>query len=103
VVTHVTVQEHDDKKSLNSSGGGELMKRLGGSEALPYFAFLDSKGELIVNSNAPPKDGKKGGNIGHPYEPDEVDWFMAMVAKAAPRITADESAALEKYLRAQKK
>ena len=99
----MTVQEHDEKKSLNSSGGDELMKRLGGSGALPYFAFLDSKGELIVNSNALSADGKTGGNIGHPYEPHEVDWFMAMVAKAAPRMTPDESATLEKFLRAQKK
>jgi hypothetical protein len=100
---YFSVQETGEKKELNTPGGGELMTRFGAVDAgLPYFAFLDAKGEPIVNSLRPGKNGK-GENIGHPEEPEEVDWFMSMLAKAVPRMTSEERATLEKYLRAQKK
>lgn len=97
------MQEHDDKKSLNTPGGDELCKRLGGPSGLPFSAFVDSQGALIVNSLAIKKDGKQGGNIGHPDSPEEVDWFMTMLAKAAPSMTQEESAVIENALRHQKK
>ena len=95
--------EHDEKKGLNSPGGDELLKQLGGGGAIPFFAFLDSSGAIIVNSNEPGKDGKKPVNIGHPFQPHEIDWFMVMLSKAAPGMTPDERSTLETYLRAQKK
>lgn len=102
VPLHITVQEHGDKQALNTPGGQELFKQVGGAGGLPFFAFLDPAGGMIVNSVAPGKNGKKGENIGHPNEPEEVDWFLAMVRKAAPGMTAEESAVMERYLRAQK-
>jgi hypothetical protein len=103
VVVHVDVQEAAGKKSLENAGGAELYGRLGGADGgVPFIAFLDGRGDLIVNGNAP-RAGSKGGNIGHPFEPHEVDWFMSMLSKAAPGMTAAERAALEKPLRAQKK
>jgi hypothetical protein len=80
-----------------------LVKRLGGPGGLPFHAFLDGQGALIVNSLAPGKNGKPGSNIGHPDKPEEVDWFMAMVAKAAPAMTKEESGVLDNYLRHQNK
>jgi len=79
------------------------MKSWGGSGGLPFFAFLDSTGSMVVNSNEPAADGRPGGNIGHPDAPHEVDWFLTMVRKAVPRITPPELALIEKYLRSQKK
>ncbi len=35
--------------------------------------------------------------------PEEVDWFMTMLAKAAPGLTPEESGTVEKYLRSQKR
>jgi hypothetical protein len=99
----VTVQEHDAKKDLNNPGAEQLMKRVGGDGGLPYFAFLSPTGDVLANSTEPGKDGKKGGNIGHPFQPHEVDWFLVMLHKAAPSITPEEVAPLETYLRAQKK
>ena len=96
------VQEQKDKADLMTPGGEEMMKKLGGPAGLPYFAFLDSKGDTIVTSMAPGKNGKPS-NIGHPSEPGEVDWFMSMLEKAVPKMTADERGAIEKYLRNQKK
>jgi hypothetical protein len=97
------VKETKEKDARNTPGGEALMKRLGGEGALPFFAFLDATGAPIVNSVMPPHDGKKGGDIGHPIEPSEVDWFLVMVDKAAPRMTADERGTIEKWLRAQKR
>jgi len=94
------VQEQGQKKSLNSPGGDELLKRVGGPEGLPFFAFLDSAGAMIVNSMEP-REGKKPVNIGHPDAPHEVDWFMVMLSKAAPGMTPEERATLEHYLRHQ--
>jgi len=72
-------------------------------QGLPFFAFLDSQGTLLVNTMRPDGDGKKGGNIGHPFLPYEVDWFLVMLSKAAPGMTAAERDVIEQYLRAQKK
>jgi hypothetical protein len=96
------VQESKEKEALDTPGGADLMKRLGGPAGLPFFAFLDSNGGMIVNSMRPRENGTKGENIGHPYEPEEVDWFMTMVRRAAPGITGNETAALEHWLRNQK-
>jgi thiol-disulfide isomerase/thioredoxin len=103
VTVHFTVQESADKKALENPGGDEFMKAVGGPAGLPFFAFLDSKGALIVNSLRPGEAGKSPENIGHPDKPEEVDWFMTMVNKAAPRMTREEAGTLEKYLRNQKK
>jgi hypothetical protein len=104
VVVHVDVQEAKEKKELNTPGGEELLARLGGgSQGVPFFAFLDGAGKTIGNSIAPAADGRKASNIGHPYEPHEVDWFMVLLGKAAPGMTPAEREAVEKRLRAQKK
>jgi len=100
---HVTVEEHGDNKALDTPGGDELFKRLGGPAGLPFFAFLDSRGKMIVNSIRPGENGKKGSNIGHPDKPYEIDWFLAMLGKAVPAMTPEETATLEKWLRSQKK
>lgn len=103
MTVHITVEEEGEKKLLNTPGGHELLIRLGGPAGLPFFAFLDGKGVLITNSIRLSEGGKPSGNIGHPYEPVEVDWFLIMLHKAVPAMTAQETATLERWLRSQKK
>ena len=98
VATHITVEEREEKKSSNTPGGDELEKRLGGPAGLPFYAFLNERGELIVNSLA-----KGGDNIGYPFEADEVDAFMQMLQKAAPRMSPKEQSVLQAWLKEQKK
>lgn len=100
----IDVQEHNEKEKLNQNPGGEeLMAKAGGAKTgLPFFAFLDSKGQSIVNSLRP-VEGKAPTNIGHPMEPEEVDWFMVMVKKAAPAMSADDARTVETWLREQRK
>jgi thioredoxin-related protein len=114
VRVYFTVQEPVGSKDLNTPGGDELLAALGGArqgmpffaflggQAAPFFASMDGPGAMIVNSIDPGGDGKKGGNIGHPAEPHEVDWFLVMLGKAAPGMTAGERGVIEKYLRTQK-
>ena len=97
------MQEQAGARESNTPGAEVLLSRLGGSSLIPFFAFLNSQGELIVNSIRPADaDGKHGGGIGHPFEPWEIDWFLTMLRDAAPRMTADEIGTIEKPLRVQK-
>ena len=65
---------------------------------LPFSAFLDAKGELIVNS-------KRGGsrNIGHPMQLEEIEWFIAMMKKAAPQMAEADLKTIETALKSQKR
>lgn len=100
---YVDVQERGDKVALMHEGGEELMKSLKGERAgLPFFAFVNSKGKMIINAMQM-KRGETMGNIGHPVAPEEVTAFMKMVKKAAPKMTKSETKVLEDWLRNQKK
>jgi len=102
VIAHVTVDEHGDKAGLDNPGGDTLRKRLGGSDnsGLPFFAFVDPAGRVLVNSNRP-VPGKPGENIGFPSAPEEVDWFMIMLRRAAPSLDPEQTRLIEAQLRSK--
>ena len=93
----LVVQENDKNKALENAGADALFKRLGGPSGLPYSAFLDSQGALIVNSKL---DGE---NIGYPAQPKEIDWFIQMMKKAAPKMAQDDLKTIETALRSFKR
>lgn len=103
-MARIDVQERADKAVLNTPGGEALEAQFGSKgTGLPFFAFLDERGELIANSNRP-VPGKPGGeNIGHPMAPEEVDHFMWMLAKAVPALSPADAQVIENYLRQQKR
>jgi hypothetical protein len=90
------VQENDKNKALENPGADALLKDFGGPAGLPYSAFLDAKGALIVNSK---HDGQ---NIGYPGEPGEIDWFVKMMKKAAPSMSGEDMKTIETALRSFK-
>jgi hypothetical protein len=102
-MARVDVQEAKEKQDLNTPGGEAWLKRVGGPSGLPFFAFLDTRGNVIVNSMRPGERGKAAENIGHPEAPEEVDWFMAMLRKAVPEMTGEELGKIESWLRHQGK
>lgn len=102
VPVKLVVQENEKNKALENPGAETLMKRLGGPAGLPYSAFLDKDGKLLVNSMQPSGSGA-GENIGFPSQAQEVDWFVAMMQKAAPRMAKDDLKLLEAGLRTPKK
>jgi thiol-disulfide isomerase/thioredoxin len=91
----LVVQEDAKHKTLENPGADALLKKLGGPSGLPFSAFLDERGELIVNSK---NDGK---NIGFPAEPGEIAYFIQMMKKAAPKISATDLQKLEAALQPQ--
>lgn len=92
----VVVSENEQHKALENSGGDALLRKLGGPEGLPYSAFLDAEGKLIVNSRL---DNKQGGNIGYPAKAEEIGWFVTMMKRAAPKMEQADLDVIEKALR----
>jgi thioredoxin-related protein len=98
VPVKIVVQEDDKNKALENPGADKLMEQLGGSEAgLPYSAFLDAKGQMIANSML------HGNNIGYPGEPGEIDYFVQMMKKAAPKMSDADLKIIETALRSFKR
>jgi len=52
---------------------------------------------LIVNSR------RNGENIGYPAQPEEIDWFIQMMKKAAPKMSEGDVKTIETALRSFKK
>jgi thioredoxin-related protein len=98
VPVKLVVQEKEKDKALENGGADELLKKLGGPAGLPYSAFLDSKGALIINSRCPSPQGGDGDNIGFPSEPNEVEWFFKMMKKAAPKMSEQDLKVIEAAL-----
>jgi thiol-disulfide isomerase/thioredoxin len=93
----LVVQENDNNKALENAGADAMLKKLGGPDGLPYSAFLNAQGSLIVNSK---RDGQ---NIGYPGEPQEIDYFVQMMKRAAPKMSQDDLKTIETALRNVKK
>jgi thioredoxin-related protein len=95
VLVNLTVQESDDKKTLENPGAQEIMDKNGAGKAgVPYYLFMDKDGKKIVDSLAMPK----GGNIGYPATPEEIKIFEGLLPKAAPRMNATQRASIADYL-----
>jgi len=104
VTVTLDVHESEGKKHLENPGGEEYLNANGGkNQGLPFLYFSDSKGKLIVNSMRPAKGADKGGNVGCPYEPEEIGHFMAMIKKAAPKMTEEERGKIQVAFEAMKK
>lgn len=103
VIEHLTVLENASAKAMENPRGEEFLTKLGGKGAgLPFFAMLDSKGNRVISSRKGSPE-EEGANIGHPFQPEEVAWFMTMVKKAAPTMTPEELGILETTLQKQKR
>ncbi len=75
--------------------GKEVMKEYREKEAggIPWYAILDAKGKALATS-----DGPKG-NIGYPYEPHEIDHFLAMLKQSARKLKPAQIERIEAALR----
>lgn len=96
VILNLDVMENGDKvATLENPGGKEYMAKLGGEKSgLPYYVWLDDKGEKLADSNAMPKDA----NIGYPGSPEEIETFMGLIKKTAPHWSDANQKKLHDYL-----
>ena len=97
VPVKLVVQENDKNKALENPGADALLKDFGGPAGLPYSAFLDSKGVLIVNSRL------RGENIGYPAQTEEIGHFIQMMKQAAPKMSEGDLKTIETTLKDFKK
>jgi hypothetical protein len=65
-------------------------KKQGG---IPWTVILDAQGKALANS-----DGPKG-NIGYPYEREEIDHVVAMLKQTARKLTATQIEQVAEALR----
>jgi thiol-disulfide isomerase/thioredoxin len=87
----------------DNPGSDSLVMKYGGvtssgDVSLPFIAIVDRKGKLLVNSNRPVKDNAGGSGIGFPTAPEEVSWFLGMLQKTAPGMTAEETQTIQSGL-----
>lgn len=96
VIVHLDVKESGPKKSQENPSGNEVLAELGGDEAgLPFYAFLNAKGDKVADSNAMPKNS----NIGYPAAPEEIAAFEGLLKKTAPRLKDDKRTKLVTWLK----
>jgi hypothetical protein len=104
VIRKLVVLESKDKKHLENPGGEAQMEKMGGKNSgIPFFYFTNSKGKLLMNSIRPAAGTDKGGNIGCPYEPMEIDHFMKMLSAASPEMRPEETKTIRLAFEALKK
>ena len=95
VVVNLTVQEQGDKRALENPGGAEAMDGWGGAKSgLPFYVFLDAENRKIADSNALPG----GTNVGFPGNANELDTFMRLIDRTAPRLGQSDRAKILGYL-----
>jgi hypothetical protein len=59
---------------------------------IPWYVILDSKGKALATADGP------GGNIGYPFQPDEIDQFMALLQRHARHMDAAQLDQIKKSL-----
>jgi hypothetical protein len=76
------------------TNGRDVADRLGkpANSGIPWMVILDAAGEKLINS-----DGPKG-NVGYPYEPHEIEYFLTMLRSTAKHMGDEQIAQVESAL-----
>lgn len=84
VMRHLTVDESKENKHLENPGADAVrIKYHGDHSGIPFWFILDKKGDLLADSRMVGNDGKVGDNVGCPATPEEVDYFVKVLAKTS--------------------
>jgi thiol:disulfide interchange protein len=98
IVQRIDVGEFkNDAQHANTPGGSELRTALGGvgEPGYPFLVISDENGNPLINSY---RDGQTSGNVGYPALPEEIDWYVEMLKRAAPSLSLAELAATHTWL-----
>ena len=98
VVERIDVGEMpNDTKHADTPGGVALRTALGaaGEPGFPFLVITGPAGQPIVNSYL---NGNTNGNVGYPALPEEIDWYVDMLKRAAPALTPDDLKATHDWL-----
>jgi thiol-disulfide isomerase/thioredoxin len=100
VVERIDVGERpNDPRHADTPGGVSLRSALGGVQepGFPFIVITDESGSPIVNSY---RNGDTNDNIGYPVLPTEIDWYIEMLKRGAPGLSAADLTATRIWLKA---
>jgi len=83
-----------DQDKVEGTQAFRAANALDRSKGIPWYATLDGTGKVVATS-----DAKADGNTGYPGRPEEIDWFIGVVKRAAPAMDAAELAKVEAEVR----
>ncbi|MFA6599270.1 MAG: thioredoxin family protein [Ignavibacteriaceae bacterium] len=97
VITHLDVLERGDKIAvLENPGGKEIMAKLGGEKSgLPFYVWLNAKGEKLANSNVMSENM----NIGYPGSAEEIAAFGKLLKSSAKHMDDKQLETILDYLK----
>lgn len=87
--THFVMLRLDQEK-VKGAGAFRAAHALDRSQGLPWYAALDTAGKVVATS-----DVTVDGNTGYPARPEEIDWFVQVLKRAAPAMDAESLARVE--------
>jgi thiol-disulfide isomerase/thioredoxin len=99
VLQRLDVGEHSgDSRHADTPGAVKLRTALGssGEPGFPWMVITSENGIPLVNSYA---NGNLNGNVGYPAAPEEIDWYIEMLKRAAPLLSPTDLAATRAWLR----
>lgn len=73
----------DNDRMLSGKDVFEQQLAMAGQKdsGIPWFTFLDADGKLLAHATGPK------GNVGFPYQPEEVEHFVTMLNAAKQKLT----------------
>jgi hypothetical protein len=83
-----------DVDIVKNPGGKEMYEKYGTQRGVPAWTVLDANEKVLADSG----DGKD--NVGLPYEPKEIERYVAVLKKTCSKISDDEIDVLTKKLKA---
>lgn len=86
----VKLDEEKDKGTTAFRAANALDR----SKGIPWYAALDATGKVIATS-----DAKVDGNTGYPARDEEIEWFMEVLKRSAPKLDAAALATVEREVR----
>jgi len=98
VIQRIDVGERGSDPVHTNTPGGVSLRATFGAVREPGFPFLVMTGEngnLIVNSY---RNGDTAKNVGYPASPEEIDWYIEMLKRAAPTLSSADIRATRSWL-----
>jgi thioredoxin-related protein len=98
IVQRIDVGESkNDTRHVDTPGGSKLRTALGGvgEPGFPFLVMTDENGTALVNSYI---KGTAPNNIGYPALPEEIDWYIEMLKRAAPSLAPADLTATHTWL-----
>jgi hypothetical protein len=98
VIQRFDVGERPNSGHSDTPGAVALRTTLGAADepGFPFIVMTDNNGNPIVYSY---RNGDTNSNVGYPALPEEIDWYIEMLKRAAPSLSPADLAATRDWLR----